>query len=88
MCARRPGCSCQQAIDTAPKWGHGHRMAAQCERRHEMALRHAAQREARKAAPVPMPEVREVYDQDAIWLTVTGLLMIGILIAFAWVVLP
>ena len=73
--------TCNRAIAAAPWHRHTRLMVEQCARREAM-------QRARKAAPVPMPEVREVYDQDAIWLTVTGLLMIGILIAFAWVVLP
>ena len=71
--------SCTKAMATAPWHSHARLMQEQCVRR--------AQR-ARKAAPVPMPEVREVYDQDAIWLTVTGLLMIALLFALAWVVTP
>ena len=56
-------------------------MVEQCARRESM-------RNARNASPVRLPEVERIYNEDATWLTVTGLLMIGILIAVAWVVLP
>ena len=80
---------CERAIETAPWHGHGYRVRERCQRRHEMELRHAAIRDARRNARIPAPAVPdETPTRGEVLRFVAGFVICCAAFAAAWVVLP